>query len=51
MRRVKPEHRPDWEMLKSLALGLDLPGVELTTSLGPAGAEGPRQALDLVEPA
>lgn len=31
---MKPENRPDWERLKALALGLGLPGVELTTSWG-----------------
>ena len=31
---MKPERDIDWERLKSLALGLDLPGVEETTSWG-----------------
>jgi hypothetical protein len=31
---VKTEHRIDWERLKALALDLDLPGVEETTTWG-----------------
>ena len=31
---MKPERQIDWERLKALALGLDLPGVEETTSWG-----------------
>jgi len=31
---MKPERRADWERLKASALGLDLPGVEETTSWG-----------------
>jgi hypothetical protein len=31
---MKPERRLDWDRLKAVALGLDLPGVEETTSWG-----------------
>jgi hypothetical protein len=31
---MKPARKPDWQLLKALALGLGLPGVEETTSWG-----------------
>jgi hypothetical protein len=33
---MKPEHKPYWDSLKVLALGLDLPGVKEAPSGGPA---------------
>ncbi len=31
---TKPERQADWDVIKALALGLDLPGVEVTTTWG-----------------
>jgi hypothetical protein len=37
---VKREHQGDWDRLKTLALGLGLPGVEETTSWGQPTLKG-----------